>query len=69
MKHGDPGYVFYDEPYRFLDETGHQVIEGSDEIWSEHGLEAVKNLPLGGIQEKMDNLDIDEESSVCSVKG
>ena len=57
----------YDEPYRFLDEAGHQVTEGSGEIWAERGLEAVKNLALKGIQEKMNNLDIDEGSSVCSI--
>jgi hypothetical protein len=68
MKHGDPGYVCYDELYRFLDEAGHQVIESPDEIWAERGPEAVKNLPPKSIQEKLDNLDIDDKSSVCSVE-
>jgi hypothetical protein len=36
----------------FLDNDGHQVIEGSEEIWAEHGLEAVQNMPLNGIQGK-----------------
>jgi hypothetical protein len=67
MKHGDPGYVCYDETYRFYDEAGCQVIEGLDGTAAEHGLEAGDNLAPDTCQERTETMDVDQELSVCSI--